>query len=220
VAEIVAVCTVHALLPDRSIGVTAIDKRAADGPLRVRKLGVHGDLQADRKWHGGEDQAVYAYAEEDAEWFARDLGRDVPAGTFGENLRTRGVDVSGAVIGERWRIGEKLVLEVTSPRNPCGTFERRMGVKGWVKRFAAYGAPGAYFRVVRAGDVAAGDTVEVVDRPDHGVTIGGWYTREDPDDAQRLLDAAATGAVRLQPELRTHLDKVLARARSEAVLQG
>jgi MOSC domain-containing protein YiiM len=214
VAEIVAVCVVHQLLPERSIGVTAIDKRPVDRPLRVRKLGVHGDVQADRKWHGGEDQAVYAYAEEDADWFAADLGRAIPPGTFGENLRTRGVDVSGAVIGERWRVGEKVVLEVTSPRTPCGVFERRMGVKGWQRRFEEHGAPGTYFRVVQAGDVRAGDAVEVVDRPDHGVTIGGWFAHARADDAQALIDAHASGSIRLQPDLQRHVDKALVLSRA------
>jgi MOSC domain-containing protein YiiM len=212
VAEIVEVCVVHQLLPERSIGVTAIDKRPVDKPLRIRKLGVHGDVQADRKWHGGEDQAVYAYAEEDADWFGADLGRAIPPGAFGENLRTRGVDVSGAVIGERWRIGEKVVLEVTSPRTPCGVFERRMGVKGWQRRFEEHGAPGAYFRVIRAGDVQRGDPVEVVDRPEHGVTIGGWFREHAPADAQALLDAEAKGAVRLQDDVHRYIERALARA--------
>ncbi len=209
--EVLAVCTVHALLPDRGIGVTAIDKRAADRPLRVRALGLHGDVQADRQHHGGEDQAVYAYAQEDADWFAADLGRDVPPGLFGENLRTSGVQVTDAVIGERWRVGAKAVLEATSPRQPCGTFERRMRVRGWAQRFAAHGAPGAYFRVVRTGDLQAGDEVEVVDRPAHGVTIGRWFSHRAPDDAQALLDAEAAGAVRLQPDLRRHVEAALAR---------
>jgi MOSC domain-containing protein YiiM len=212
VAEVLAVCTVHALLPDRGVGVTAIDKRPVAKPLRVRKLGLHGDVQADRKWHGGEDQAVYAYAQEDADWFAADLGREVPPGLFGENLRTRGIDVSGAVVGERWRVGEKVLLEVTSPRNPCGTFERRMGLKGWQVRFTERGAPGTYFRVIRAGDVQAGDAIEVVDRPAHGVTIGGWFRRQDPDDGQALLDAHAAGAIRLQPDLQRHVERSLAAA--------
>jgi MOSC domain-containing protein YiiM len=212
VAEVVAVCVVHQLLPERSIGVTAIDKRPVDRPLRIRKLGVHGDVQADRTWHGGEDQAVYAYAEEDADWFASDLGREIPPGLFGENLRTRGVDVTGAVLGERWRIGEKVVLEVTSPRTPCGVFERRMGIKGWQRRFEERGAPGAYFRVIRAGDVQAGDVVEVVDRPSHGVTIGRWFRSHDPSDAQALLDAEASGAVRLQADVHRTIAKALARA--------
>lgn len=211
-AEILAVCTVHRLLPDRGIGVTAIDKRPVAKALRVRKFGLHGDVQADRTWHGGEDQAVYAYAQEDADWFAHEFDRDIPPGLFGENLRTAGVDVSGAVVGERWRIGEKTILEATSPRNPCGTFERRMGVKGWVKRFEEHGAPGIYFRVVRSGDVRAGDPVHIEHRPDHGVTIGGWFSRHDADDARRLRAAHLAGEIRLQPDLRRQVDRVLARA--------
>ena len=211
-SEVLAVCTVHALLPDRGIGVTAIDKRPAAKPLRVRALGIHGDVQADRQHHGGEDQAVYAYAQEDADWFAADLGREIPPGLFGENLRTAGVAVTDAVIGERWRVGARAVLEVTSPRQPCGTFERRMRVPGWVQRFERRGAPGAYFRVVRAGDVQAGDPVEVVDRPAHGVTIGRWFAHHDPQDAQALLDAEAVGAVRLQPDVRRYVDRALAGA--------
>lgn len=209
-AELVAVCRVRGLLPDRgSIGVTAIDKGPLEGPVRIRPLGLYGDVQADRKHHGGEDQAVYAYAQEDADWFAADLGRAIPPGLFGENLRTAGVQVTDAVIGERWRVGSKAVLEVTSPRQPCGTFERRMGVRGWVRRFEQRGAPGAYFRVVRAGDLQAGDRVDVVDRPAHGVTVGRWFAHHDPEDAQALLDAEAAGAVRLQPDVRRYVDKAL-----------
>jgi MOSC domain-containing protein YiiM len=200
---------VRALVPDRGNGVTAIDKRDVDGPVRVRPLGLHGDVQVDRKYHGGVDQAVYAYADEDAAWFAEDLGREIPPGHFGENLRTSGVDVTGAVIGERWRIGAKTVLEVTSPRTPCGTFERRMKVKGWAQRFDAHGAPGTYLRVIRAGDVQAGDAIEVLERPAHGVTIGRWFRDADPQDAQTLIDAHERGEIRLQPEVRRVADKAL-----------
>jgi MOSC domain-containing protein YiiM len=216
VAELAAVCVVHELRHDPSIGVTAIDKRPVERPVRIRRLGLHGDVQADRRFHGGADQAVYAYAEEDAAFFEGELDRPVPPGSFGENLRTRGVDVSGAVIGERWHVGEEVVLEVTSPRNPCGTFERRMGVKGWQRRFAEHGAPGAYFRVVRAGAVRAGDPIVVRDRPEHGVTIGGWFTRQDPADAQALLDAEASGAIRLQPGFRDAVAKALKRGGAAA----
>jgi MOSC domain-containing protein YiiM len=208
-SRVVAVCRVHALLPDRGNGVTGIDKRDVDGPVRIRRLGLHGDVQVDRQYHGGEDQAVYAYAQEDAAWFAEDLGRAVPPGLFGENLRTEGVDVTGAVIGERWRVGAKTVLEVTSPRTPCGTFQRRMKVKDWVQRFDAHGAPGAYFRVVRAGDVQAGDAIEVLERPAHGVTLGRWFVHHAPDDAQALIDAHERGQIRLQPDVRRYADKAL-----------
>ncbi|PZF64930.1 MOSC domain-containing protein [Curtobacterium sp. MCPF17_047] len=170
---VTAVCRVEQLLRDSgTIGITAIDKRPVDGPVRVRPLGLHADVQADRKHHGGEDQAVYVYADEDAAYFAEQLDRPIPPGLFGENLRTTGIDVTGLVIGERLRIGDTLELEVTIPRTPCGTFARRMQVDRWVKRFAEEGRPGAYFRVRRSGVVAAGNAVTVLDRPEHGVTIG------------------------------------------------
>jgi MOSC domain-containing protein YiiM len=203
---------VHQLLHDRGNGVTAIDKRPVPAGVRVRPLGMFGVVQAERQHHGGPDQAVYAYAEEDAERFAADLGREIPPGLFGENLRTRGVDVTGAVLGERWRVGEKVVLEVTYPRTPCGTFERRMGIPGWQDTFRAGGAPGAYLRVLHAGSVHAGDGIEVLERPDHGVTIGRWFADEAPDDARTLLDADARDAVRLPAKLREHAERSLRRA--------
>ena len=206
---VAAVCRVHALLPDRGNGVTGIDKRPVTTAVRVSKYGLFADVQASREHHGGVDQAVYAYAEEDAAWFAGELGREVPPGLFGENLTTRGVDVTGAVIGERWRVGDRLLLEVTAPRTPCGTFERRMGLAGWQDRFRDRGAPGCYFRVLRAGVIRQGDPVEVAERPDHGVTIGGWFRRQDPDDAAALLDAHAAGAVRLHERLREHAERSL-----------
>jgi MOSC domain-containing protein YiiM len=204
-----AVCRVHALLPDRGNGVTGIDKRPVTTAVRVSKYGLFADVQASREHHGGVDQAVYAYAEEDAAFFARELGRDVPPGLFGENVTTRGVDVTGAVIGERWRVGEQLLLEATAPRTPCGTFERRMGLTGWQDRFREHGAPGAYFRVVRAGVIRQGDAIEVVERPEHGITIGGWFQRQDPDDAAALLDADAAGVVRLHEHLRELAERSL-----------
>jgi MOSC domain-containing protein YiiM len=209
---LVAVCRVHALLPDRGNGVTAIDKRPLASAVRVRTLGLFGDVQVERQNHGGVDQAVYAYAEEDAERFAAGLGRAVTPGLFGENLRTSGVDVTGAVIGERWRIGPKALLEVTFPRTPCGTFERRMRVPGWQDTFRAGGAPGAYLRVLRTGSIQAGDAVDVVERPEHGVTIGRWFSHSAPADAESLLDADAAGQIRLGEKLRTHAERALRKA--------
>ncbi|MTE23371.1 MOSC domain-containing protein [Microbacterium sp. ZXX196] len=165
---LLAVCAVHQLLPDAgTVGTTAIDKRPVAGPVRVGPLGVYGDVQADRAHHGGEEQAVYAYAQEDAEWWEEALGREIPFGTlFGENLRTQGMDVSRAVVGERWRIGSVL-LKATRPRNPCMTFARRMGLEkeGWVKRFASERRLGTYFRVLEKGRLAAGDAIERVHVP-------------------------------------------------------
>ncbi|MBO9039682.1 MOSC domain-containing protein [Curtobacterium flaccumfaciens] len=206
---VTAVCRVDRLLPDSGIiGVTAIDKRPVTGSVRVRPLGLRADVQANRKYHGGVDQAVYAYADEDAAYFADLLDREVPPGLFGENLRTSGIDVTGAITGERWRIGDTLVLEVTVPRTPCGTFARRMGIDGWVKRFADEGRPGAYLRVVKSGSVAAGDPVEVTRRPEHGVTIGEIFGDLAPDRARAVLESGE----RLAPKVVQDLSKVAARA--------
>ena len=175
--RILAVCVLGPeLFPVSGSGVTrsGIDKRPVEGRVPVYQPGLENDVQMDRRNHGGEGQAVYAYGQEDAEWWAAELDRDLPPGRFGENLRTSGVDLTGALIGERWRIGTAL-LEVTAPRIPCATLEQFWDVPQMVKRFTARGATGAYLRVLETGDVGAGDDVEVAFRPDHGITIGSAF---------------------------------------------
>ncbi|MCV7135499.1 MOSC domain-containing protein [Mycobacterium hodleri] len=138
--------------------------------------GVVDDVIGNRKLHGGDDQAVYAYAREDLDAWAAKLDRELPNGIFGENLTTMGVDVTGAVIGERWRVGtDGVLLEVTSPRTPCKTFAKRLGIAGWIKTFAHGGTPGAYLRVLEPGSLTGGDAVDVVDVPGHGITVGFVY---------------------------------------------
>ncbi|WP_435737343.1 MOSC domain-containing protein [Cellulosimicrobium sp. PMB13] len=208
---LLAVCRVHALLPDAGpVGVTAIDKRPVDGPVKVRRLGLYADVQADRADHGGVEQAVYAYGQDDARWWAGELGREVTPGLFGENLRVEGIPVSGAVVGERWSVGTAL-LEVTLPRTPCSTFARYLGEERWVKRFAVANRTGAYLRVVRTGELRAGDAVTVSYRPEHGVTLQDWFGAwtgrgADPeraaDVARRLLAAHLGGDTTLADELR------------------
>ena len=170
---LLAACVVRELRSDAGgIGVTAIDKRAVAGAVRVRHLGLHADVQADRKHHGGTDKALYAYAQQDADFWSAELGRELAPGWFGENLRIGGVDVSGARVGERWAIGggeHPVVVEVTMPRTPCQTFARWVGgadARGWVKRFAAERRLGAYLRVVRVGVIVAGDPVAVIPAAD------------------------------------------------------
>jgi MOSC domain-containing protein YiiM len=141
------------------------------GRVTVHPLGLDGDVQVNRKHHGGEGQALYAYAQEDADWWSAELGRDLPPGRFGENLRVGGLDLTGALLGERWRVGTAL-LEVSAPRIPCANFARFWAEPQLVKRFTAHGASGAYLRVLEPGDVGAGDAVDVVFRPDHTVSTG------------------------------------------------
>jgi MOSC domain-containing protein YiiM len=214
-ATVLAVCRVHQLLPDEgSVGVTAIDKRPVDGPVRVHKLGLHGDIQASRIHHGGEDQALYAYSEADADYWVGELQRELPPGIFGENLRVAGIETTGAVIGERWRIGLDVEVEVTSPRVPCATFQRRMDEARWVKRFTEAGRVGAYLRVIKTGSVQAGDHIHRLFVPTHGVTIGQWFSEPDVDAIEALRDAEADGEIRLQPEYHERFEKMLRRVGS------
>ena len=158
------------------VGHTGIGKRPVQGPVDVRApgpvgSGLVGDHISDARHHGGEDQAVYAYAREDLDGWAVELGRDdLRPGLFGENLTTVGVDVCGARIGERWRIG-RLLLQATRPRVPCRTFAGVMEERGWVKTFTRRGLSGTYFRVLEPGTITAGDEITVEHRPDHDVTI-------------------------------------------------
>lgn len=204
-ARVTAVCVVHGMLPEPTNpgGLTAIDKRPVPWPVEVGQLGLVGDRQADERHHGGEEKALYAYADEDAQWWADHLDRGIPPGLFGENLRTAGLDVSGARIGQRWRVGGSgLVVEVTMPRTPCATFARRMGEPRWVRRFTDRRAPGAYLRVVTPGTVAVGDEVAALDPPDHGVTIADVFSPARPGALARLLEAEHRGQVTLAEGMR------------------
>jgi MOSC domain-containing protein YiiM len=149
---------------------TGIWKLPAEGRVAVERLGLAGDVQADRTVHGGVDKAVYAYAREDTEWWEGELGRELGPGAFGENLTVSGVDTCGALVGERWRVGSAL-LEVSEPRLPCWKLGVKMGDPKFVKRFAKALRPGAYLRVIEAGEIGAGDAIEVVERPEHDVTM-------------------------------------------------
>lgn len=153
---------------------TGIDKRPVDRPVQVRRLGLDGDSICDTANHGGVDQAVYAYAIEDTDWWQEQLDGELRfrlgPGSLGENLTVQGVDVTNAVIGERWQVGGA-VLQVAVPRMPCSTFASYWDVDRLPKRFVQAGRPGAYLRVLTEGAVAAGDEVRVLDRPSHGLTL-------------------------------------------------
>jgi len=187
---------------------TGIWKSPVEGRVPLRGVNLHGDDQADRTVHGGPDKAVYAYALEDTEWWEAELGAPLGAGAFGENLTVRGLPVSEAVIGERWAVGSTL-LEVSQPRLPCFKLGLRMDDARFPKRFAAAGRPGAYFRVVREGDIAAGDQIEVLSRPAHGVTsaVVSHALLRDPG-----LLPAAVQAPELPPDLRAWMQERAERA--------
>jgi MOSC domain-containing protein YiiM len=152
------------------VGRTGIDKRAVDFSVLLANNCVAGDVVADRKNHGGYHKAVYAYAREDAQWWESKLGFAIASGRFGENLTTLGVNVTGAVIGERWALGSS-VLEIAEPRTPCRTFSGFWDRPSLIKEFTHAGRPGAYMRIVKEGTVKSGDEVHIIHRPSHGVTI-------------------------------------------------
>ena len=156
--------------------------------------GLVGDTIGNRHVHGGDDQAVYAYAREDLDTWQTAMRRELGNGVFGENVTTSGVDVTNARIGELWRVGsDGLRLEVSRPRIPCRTFAQWLSVQGWIKTFTGAAVPGAYLRVVEPGTVRAGDDIEVVGRPDHSVTIGIVFRAltTEPELLPLLLEAEA-----------------------------
>lgn len=183
----------------KSVGVTGIAKQPvasvqvrAPGPKHGGLgSGVVGDFLGDTRHHGGDSQAVYAFAREELDWWCRELGRELPSGMFGENLTTQGLDVDAALVGERWAVGDDVVLEVCGPRIPCVTFAARMGEPAWVKRFSDVGRTGAYLSVVRPGTVRSGDPVTVVSRPAHDIIVPTTFRAfmGDLDAAHRVLAA-------------------------------
>ncbi len=186
--------------------LTGIDKVAATEPVMVRApgsmhaglgSGLVGDTIGNHKVHGGDDQAVYVYAREDLDGWEVQLKQELSNGIFGENLTTLGIDVTGARIGERWRIGTAgLVLEVSAPRTPCRTFAAFLNLNQWIKTFTQAGKPGAYLRVISPGAVCAGDPITIDYRPDHDVTIGLAFRARmtEPELLPQLLLADALSA--------------------------
>jgi len=188
---------------------TGIDKQPTDGPVELRDDAVAGDAVVDREYHGGYDKAVYAYASEDYAWWSGELGRELGPGAFGENLTTSGIAIAEARIGERWRVGSAL-LEVSEPRQPCSTLGAKIGDQRFVRRFAKALRLGTYMRIIEPGVVAAGDAIDVVDRPDHEVTVGllGRVLFEDSSLGPQVLAAGA-----LTDAWRAHGERLAAKQR-------
>ena len=189
-------------LEQASIGRTGIDKRPVDHPVQVsapgRKhvggSGLAGDEICNLRHHGGNDQAVYAYAREDLDQWAAELGHPLSSGSFGENLTTIGIDLGATVVGEHWAIGETLLLEVSDPRIPCRTFAGFLGERGWIKRFTERAQSGTYLRVLDPGPVSAGDEIRIVRRPNHGVTVATAF-RAFTSEAHLLSQLVAVEAL-------------------------
>jgi MOSC domain-containing protein YiiM len=164
---------------------TAIWKDPVYGPVAVEGVNVHGDDQADRRVHGGPDKAVYVYAVEDYEWWSTTRGPLGP-GTFGDNLTTAGLDLEASSIGDRWRVGSA-VLEVAQPRTPCFKLAIRMADDGFTEAFEEAGRLGVYLRIIMAGTVEAGDTIDIEPAGQPATRIGALVSGDLDNDALRRL---------------------------------
>jgi MOSC domain-containing protein YiiM/predicted kinase len=196
-------------------GVTGIFKQPVGGAVAIGSLGLEADAVMDRKHHGGPDQAVYLYRQEDYDWWSAELGRTIAPGTFGDNLTIAGLPGPGAIIGSRLDFGE-VVLEVTAPRIPCNTLAARMDDPTFAKRFMAADRPGIYCRVIRPGVLAAGARVTVAPFTGDPVStldiFRARYRRPEIVELQRFLAApfdertrakyAAELADRVSPRIR------------------
>jgi MOSC domain-containing protein YiiM len=193
---------------------TAIDKRPV-GRIDVRDpgpkrgglgSGAIGDEIGDPRHHGGRLQAVYAYPTEDQQWWARQIGRPISPGGFGENITTEGVEMTHALVGELWTVGDA-VLRVEVPRIPCATFAEHMGVPRWVRRFADEGRTGAYLSVVVPGAVETGMAVQV-ERPVHDIDLLALFRAfsGDLDVMRQVVEARVIDA-----EVQRDLERMLAR---------
>jgi MOSC domain-containing protein YiiM len=175
---------------------TGIFKEPVSDRVMVRSLNLEGDGQADLTVHGGLDKAVYAYPFEHYDYWRSELpDMDLPLGIFGENFTTTGLKEAEVNIGDRFRIGN-LILMVTQPRLPCYKLGIRFGRPDMVKRFLASRRTGFYFRVLQEGEVGVGDSLELVSRDDHHITVADitqLYVREEdnPDLLQRAAQLEA-----------------------------
>jgi MOSC domain-containing protein YiiM len=168
---------------------TAIWKTPVAGPVAVRGVNLAGDDQADRRVHGGDDKAVYAYAAEDYTWWNTQVDGRIDAATFGENLTTEGADLDAAGIGERWRIGSA-TLEISQPRLPCFKLGVRMGDAEFVDRFEHAGRYGAYLRIVEEGALQAGDEIVRVRPALHDLCLadlGRAHREPTPELLERII---------------------------------
>ncbi|MGH9069845.1 MAG: MOSC domain-containing protein [Acidimicrobiales bacterium] len=176
---------------------SSIWKHPVAGPVQATGINLAGDSQADRKVHGGPDKAIYAYATEDYAWWQEQLGKELELASFGENLTTGGIDLTEALIGERWRVGT-CVLEVAQHRTPCYKLGIRLGDDTIPDRFLQAGRPGAYLRIAEEGKLSAGEDIEVIYRPKNSLSVGAVATiiASAPERAAELLEIPALAASR------------------------
>ena len=191
------------------VETTGIYKLPTQEPVEIKFLGIQEDFICDQKNHGGPDQAIYVYGQPDYDWWSKELGRDLEAGTFGENLTVSELESAAINIGDRLHVGS-VILEVSAPRIPCSTLAARMGDMQFVKQYRRAERPGLYCRVIREGEVKAGDKVMVEKYASESLSIGqafrDYYQKLDEGAVERYLDLPI--AVRWREDLEEYLAKL------------
>ena len=190
---------------------TGIFKLPTDKPVKVTKPGLEGDVILSRKHHGGPDQAIYGYGVTDYEWWSRELGKEIPPGTFGENLTISELESAQFYVGDALHIGD-VILQVTAPRIPCGTFAARMDDPQWIQRFRHAERPGLYCRVIREGIVKAGDSVTLERYTNETISIPDMFRdyydqNKSEETLHRHLNAPI--AIRVRRDLEEESQKLL-----------
>lgn len=201
----------HVLSHAKASGKTGIYKHPVSTQVAVTRTGLKGDTICDIESHGGVDQAVYVYTMPDYEWWSRDLGHDLPPGTFGENLTVTDLESANMAIGDRLHMRD-VVLEVTAPRIPCVTLARRMDDPAFPKLFRAAERPGVYCRVLCDGAIQTGDTVHyepVVDEPVTVRTLFRDFFVPPSDIAELRRQLAAPIAIRTRVMKEQQLHRLL-----------
>ncbi|MCK6625857.1 MAG: MOSC domain-containing protein [Anaerolineae bacterium] len=175
---------------------TGIFKEPVSGPVKLRRLNLEGDRQADLTVHGGADKAVYVYPAAHYDYWRAELpGTPLPWGAFGENFTVTGLLEDEVNIGDRFRIGEAEGM-VTQPRLPCYKLGVKFGRADMVRRFLASRRTGFYMAVLKEGWVKAGDTIELISRDKNNVNVADIvrlyaFDRADTATLQRAIQVEA-----------------------------
>ena len=150
---------------------TGIFKEPVSGRVRLRKLNLEGDKQADLTVHGGADKAIYAYPKEHYNYWKKELpGMSLPWGMFGENFTTQGMFEETVNVGDQFQVGTAKVV-ATQPRMPCYKLGVKFGRMDIIKKFLASGLTGVYFKVMKEGDLEQGDEIKLIKKDENKVTI-------------------------------------------------
>jgi MOSC domain-containing protein YiiM len=197
---------------------TGIYKSRIHQQVKVGRLNLEGDGQADLSVHGGPNKAVYGYPSEHYDYWQREFpGKEIPWGMFGENLTMEGLVESNVHIGDQFLMGTT-VLMVTQPRLPCYKLGIKFGTDDMPERFLSSRRTGFYFAVVKEGELREDNAIQPIHRDVKQVSVADILNlcydseRRDPQLYERALTLEA-----LPPSWRRRLLKDTGETKKSAV---